>query len=263
MFYPATPRHSVGPNSMPALHLDNMHPPSLQPAHHNRNSHQQPPHVHQPQPQRPAPTVSSISTLYRTPIHVTLLQPTPGGKTRSSRNRVIPPEEDVRRLFQECKVGRGNASLLSEALAYAKPEDLKSKEIIKVSVGSGELGSLAKTRCRSFTLGAALLKSSSPPKYRGRLLRPSAPGRLPAGPLRQSLLEKVGTPSSEIESVHRRARRRTRRITRQLRRSCWLLSSRRTRSSWRRSGCTMIWNALALSETRRNAVSAKLEWIVR
>ncbi|KAI0651280.1 hypothetical protein C8Q79DRAFT_996771 [Trametes meyenii] len=75
MFYPATPRHSMGPNSM------------------------QPP---------------------ATP-----------GKTRSSRNRVIPPEEDIRRLFQECKVGRGNANLLSESLTYAKPEDLKSKDIIK------------------------------------------------------------------------------------------------------------------------------------
>ncbi|OBZ74920.1 TOM1-like protein 2 [Grifola frondosa] len=49
----------------------------------------------------------------------------------SSRNRVIPPEEDMRRLFQECKVGRGNASLLSESLAYAKPEDLKQKDIIR------------------------------------------------------------------------------------------------------------------------------------
>lgn len=46
--------------------------------------------------------------------------------------RIIPPEEDMRRLFQECKIGQGNASLLSEALAYAKPEDLVKKDIIKV-----------------------------------------------------------------------------------------------------------------------------------
>ena len=51
----------------------------------------------------------------------------------SSRHRIIPPEEDMRRLFQECKVGSGNASLLSEALAFAKPEDLKNKDIIRVS----------------------------------------------------------------------------------------------------------------------------------
>ncbi|GBE87135.1 hypothetical protein SCP_1003820 [Sparassis crispa] len=48
-----------------------------------------------------------------------------------SRHHVIPPEEDMRRLFQECKVGRGNAALLSESLTYAKPEDLKSKDIIR------------------------------------------------------------------------------------------------------------------------------------
>jgi hypothetical protein len=46
------------------------------------------------------------------------------------RNRIIPPEEDIRRLFQECKIGQGNARLLAESLAYAKPEDLE-KEIIQ------------------------------------------------------------------------------------------------------------------------------------
>lgn len=50
----------------------------------------------------------------------------------SSRAGIIPVDEDIRRLFQECKIGKGNASLLSEALAFAKPEDLKEKGIIKV-----------------------------------------------------------------------------------------------------------------------------------
>ncbi|EPQ55785.1 hypothetical protein GLOTRDRAFT_60574 [Gloeophyllum trabeum ATCC 11539] len=49
----------------------------------------------------------------------------------SQKNRVIPPEEDMRRLFQECKVGRGNAALLSESLAFAKPEDLQEKDVIR------------------------------------------------------------------------------------------------------------------------------------
>lgn len=40
----------------------------------------------------------------------------------------------MRRLFQECKIGQGNANLLSEALAYAKPEDLEKKEIIRVRI---------------------------------------------------------------------------------------------------------------------------------
>jgi hypothetical protein len=38
----------------------------------------------------------------------------------------------MRRLFQECQIAQGNALLLSEALVFAKPEDLKKKEIIKV-----------------------------------------------------------------------------------------------------------------------------------
>lgn len=51
---------------------------------------------------------------------------------KQSSNGVISYEEDVRRLFQECNIGKGNAQLLSEALAFAAPEDLKEKEIIKV-----------------------------------------------------------------------------------------------------------------------------------
>ncbi|KAF8905168.1 hypothetical protein CPB85DRAFT_1315922 [Mucidula mucida] len=48
-----------------------------------------------------------------------------------TRNRIIPPEEDIKRLFQECKIGQGNASLLSQALVLAKPEDLKTKDVIQ------------------------------------------------------------------------------------------------------------------------------------
>jgi hypothetical protein len=40
----------------------------------------------------------------------------------------------MRRLFQECKIGKGNAALLSEALAFATPEDLSRKDIIRVSL---------------------------------------------------------------------------------------------------------------------------------
>jgi hypothetical protein len=38
----------------------------------------------------------------------------------------------MRRLFQECRFAHGNAQLLSEALAFASPEDLREKDIIKV-----------------------------------------------------------------------------------------------------------------------------------
>ncbi|KII83855.1 hypothetical protein PLICRDRAFT_47049 [Plicaturopsis crispa FD-325 SS-3] len=59
------------------------------------------------------------------------VQPTAKRKSSFSKHRIIPPDEDIRRLFQECKIGKGNASLLSEALAFARPEDLTRKEIIK------------------------------------------------------------------------------------------------------------------------------------
>ncbi|KAI8972553.1 hypothetical protein BD414DRAFT_517884 [Trametes punicea] len=107
MFYPPTPRHSAGPNTLQPPILDARPQPPSRP--------QSQPQLQREQtatPQRPPPIVTP-------------------GKTRSSRNRVIPPEEDIRRLFQECKVGEGNAGLLSESLTYAKPEDLKTKDIIK------------------------------------------------------------------------------------------------------------------------------------
>ena len=56
----------------------------------------------------------------------------------SSHNRIIPPEEDMRRLFTECKIGQGNASLLSQAIMMRKPEDMKS-DIIKVTVSYNKI----------------------------------------------------------------------------------------------------------------------------
>ena len=40
------------------------------------------------------------------------------------------------RLFQECRIGRGNALLLNEALAFASPGGLKEKDIIEVCIKS-------------------------------------------------------------------------------------------------------------------------------
>ncbi|KAJ7656695.1 hypothetical protein B0H17DRAFT_359049 [Mycena rosella] len=48
---------------------------------------------------------------------------------RDHEHGIIPPEEDMRRLFQECKIGVGNATLLSQALAIATPEDLRNTVI--------------------------------------------------------------------------------------------------------------------------------------
>lgn len=56
-------------------------------------------------------------------------------KDKKPRNRIIPLEEDIRRLFQECKIGVGNANLLSQALVHARLEELKRGdrgEVIRV-----------------------------------------------------------------------------------------------------------------------------------
>ncbi|KAF7759758.1 hypothetical protein Agabi119p4_11453 [Agaricus bisporus var. burnettii] len=54
-------------------------------------------------------------------------------KNRKSptRNRIIPHEEDVKRLLQECKIGQGNATLLSQALFHAKLESFKKDTVIR------------------------------------------------------------------------------------------------------------------------------------
>ncbi|KAG2145564.1 hypothetical protein BD769DRAFT_1346935 [Suillus cothurnatus] len=55
---------------------------------------------------------------------------------------VIPPEEDMKRLFQECKIAKGNATVLSEMLAYAKPEQIEGSlipEFLAKCRGSQEL----------------------------------------------------------------------------------------------------------------------------
>ncbi|KAJ3856074.1 hypothetical protein EV368DRAFT_71884 [Lentinula lateritia] len=57
---------------------------------------------------------------------------------KSSKNRIIPLEEDIRRLFQECKIGLGNASLLSQACVHAKLEELKKGEEFRLKCLSSQ-----------------------------------------------------------------------------------------------------------------------------
>ncbi|KAG2344316.1 hypothetical protein BDR05DRAFT_204469 [Suillus weaverae] len=55
---------------------------------------------------------------------------------------VIPPAEDMKRLFQECKIAKGNATFLSEMLAYTKPEQIEGSlipEFLTKCRGSQEL----------------------------------------------------------------------------------------------------------------------------
>ncbi|KAI9571856.1 hypothetical protein HD554DRAFT_2213278 [Boletus coccyginus] len=56
------------------------------------------------------------------------LERRPSGR-RYQQQRVIPLEEDIRRLFQECNIARGNADLLSQTLAFAKPDALDAELI--------------------------------------------------------------------------------------------------------------------------------------
>ncbi|RDX42687.1 EF-hand [Lentinus brumalis] len=72
-------------------------------------------------------------------------QPFPARTPQSSapiQSAVISPEDDVQRLFNACKVGRGNAELLQEVLVYAKPHELKSdvtKELLERARASLDL----------------------------------------------------------------------------------------------------------------------------
>ncbi|KAL0570080.1 hypothetical protein V5O48_011874 [Marasmius crinis-equi] len=47
----------------------------------------------------------------------------PRDPNRERTATIIPPEEDIRRLFQECIIGKGDAALLSQALLHMTPEN--------------------------------------------------------------------------------------------------------------------------------------------
>ncbi|EUC55427.1 Tom1l2 protein [Rhizoctonia solani AG-3 Rhs1AP] len=44
---------------------------------------------------------------------------------------VISPEEDMRRLFEECEIARDNCRILADSLVYATPESITSNNVIK------------------------------------------------------------------------------------------------------------------------------------
>jgi hypothetical protein len=54
------------------------------------------------------------------------------GSLGTNVQRVIPVDEDVRRLFEECDIAKSNAHVLSQALTYARPEDLQENSVIRV-----------------------------------------------------------------------------------------------------------------------------------
>ncbi|KAL4077659.1 hypothetical protein J3A83DRAFT_4215420 [Scleroderma citrinum] len=77
---------------------------------------------------RPLSQYSLEAPTFAQQVFTRELSPTPPPVERTPQpqrhQRIIPLEEDIRRLFQECKIARGNALVLSEALIYVKPEAL-------------------------------------------------------------------------------------------------------------------------------------------
>ncbi|KAJ7715148.1 hypothetical protein B0H16DRAFT_1340175, partial [Mycena metata] len=54
-----------------------------------------------------------------------------GKLSRTVRRGIITPEEDMRLLFEECKLAVGNATLLSQSLAMATPEEVNGSVIVE------------------------------------------------------------------------------------------------------------------------------------
>ena len=151
MFNPPSPRRSTA-TPLPPGYQPPMHPQSLQ------TTQTAPPLNTQPQAPPPPPPQQPLQT--QTP------QP---NRAKRELQRVIPPEEDMRRLFQECRFANGNAQLLSEALAFASPEDLREKEIIKVRLRI----SLSRSKGpddphRNGIQSASILRTCLQRKYHGR-----------------------------------------------------------------------------------------------
>lgn len=126
MFNPPSPRRSTAtplpPGYQPPIHPQSLQPNQIAPP---LNAQPQAPPPPQQQPQQP------LQPQTQTPQPNRAKREAPG---HGPLQRVIPPEEDMRRLFQECRIANGNAQLLNEALAFASPEDLREKDIIKVRV---------------------------------------------------------------------------------------------------------------------------------
>lgn len=77
----------------------------------------------------PNPTINSLQ-----PPRLTYKSHRPRGSQSSNKIQgVIPIEEDVRRLFEECDIAKSNANVLSQALAFATPDALPKNKVIIVS----------------------------------------------------------------------------------------------------------------------------------
>ncbi|CEL60333.1 TOM1-like protein 2 OS=Xenopus laevis GN=tom1l2 PE=2 SV=1 [Rhizoctonia solani AG-1 IB] len=114
-----------------------------------------------PTPHRPPSSLRQLTTNElvqpEVPPNVTIvtqgiakveLEPTPPGERRSARDDererrrdrgrnaestygVISPEEDIRRLFEECEIARDNCRILADSLVYATPDSITANTVIK------------------------------------------------------------------------------------------------------------------------------------
>ncbi|KXN86678.1 TOM1-like protein 2 [Leucoagaricus sp. SymC.cos] len=99
--------------------------PILNPPVINPRSSQYGSPIHSPEPVLPPEAIPPASP----PPPVT---PSSHMRRKSpTRNRITPHDEDVRRLLQECKIGQGNAGVLSQALFHAKPESFKKDPVVR------------------------------------------------------------------------------------------------------------------------------------
>jgi hypothetical protein len=89
-----------------------------------------------------------------------------------SVQRIIPIDEDVRRLFEECDIAKGNSQLLNQALTYARPEDLVQNPVIRVST-SCFLDEFLLSMSRNIMVNANHLRRYLHRRSTGRLLKQS------------------------------------------------------------------------------------------
>ena len=109
MFDPPLPRRANNTIGYNGQYHQQMQPPP--PTHMLPPSQQTGPGVRSPHPSHPLPPVP---------------------QRRSKDQRVISPDEDMRRLFEECEMAKNNAQVLSHSLTFALPEELGANPLIVV-----------------------------------------------------------------------------------------------------------------------------------
>lgn len=175
MFYPATPRLSAGPNTLQPPILDPRTKPASGP-----NSAPQDYRERGTAPLRPPATVRHEHRLiiYIAHAHPSL-KVTPG-KTKSSRNRVIPPRGRHPATVPRVQ-SRTRQRQLALRVAYlceaGRPQE-QGHHQGTYRVTSPRL-QVVDVSPRSSTLAAGHPRSSYPPKSRGRSLRRRSPDRQP------------------------------------------------------------------------------------